>query len=93
MAAKTRSRPGEPFPDLEPLTDLLRTPPRTTEDRLLHIKALGRRIDGYVRFMCAVNHLNGTCPEAKDKAVELFYERLLALEQALARVHDSLRLG
>jgi hypothetical protein len=43
MATKTRSRPAQKFPDLEPLNDLLRTAPITTEEHILHIRALGKR--------------------------------------------------
>jgi hypothetical protein len=91
-APKAKSRPPSTFPDLEPLNELLRTPPTTTQDRLIHIRALGERIAGYVRFMCAVDRLNGSSLEVKDKAVAIFYERLALLEQELGRIQEKLQL-
>src|ERR1700730_10361680 len=92
MTTKVKCRPTDYFPDLEPLTDLLRTPPLTTKERLLHIRALGRRINDYIKFMCGPGQLGGSSGEVKEKAVTAFYERLVALEQALARVYEDLRL-
>jgi hypothetical protein len=92
MAAKAKSRPPSTFPDLEPLTDLLRTPPTTTEERVIHIRALGQRIKGYIQFMTAVSRMNGSSAEAKQKAVAAFYERLAALEQELGRIQEQLQL-
>jgi hypothetical protein len=68
------------------------TPPLTTEDRLVGIRALGQRINGHIHFMCAVGSLGGTSLEAKEKAVAVFYECLRALEQKLDRIQDNLRL-
>ena len=90
MASKPKSRPVS-FPDLEPLTDLLRTPPSNPEERLMHIRALGQRIEGYIEFMCGVNTLNGTSAESKQKAVALFYERLVILEKTLSEIHRATR--
>jgi hypothetical protein len=80
-------------PNWESPNDLLRNVPLTTEDRLAHIQALGQRVTSYVKYMCAVNHLTGSSTEAKEKAVEIFYQRLAALEQELGRIHDGLLLG
>jgi hypothetical protein len=91
MKPKVSSRLAPLFPDLEPLNDLLRTPPRTTEDRLLHIQALGRRIEGYIRFMSAVASMGGSSMEAKEVAIAVFHQRLAALEPPLARIPEKLQ--
>ena len=78
-------------PEIPPDTGL--TPPWTTAERLIHIQALGQRIDQHIRFMCTVASLNGTSLEAKDKAVAIFYERLQTLEHQLGRIHEDLQLG
>src|SRR5262245_40712906 len=86
MKHKTSSRLVPLFPDLEPLNDLLRTPPRTTEDRLLHIAALGRRIQQYIRFMGAIRNMGGSSIEAKNLAVVVFHDCLAALEPQLGNI-------
>ena len=68
-------------------------PPCTTEERLLHIAALGKRVQGHVEFMGQVGGLGGTSAEAKERAVVAFYERLAALERQLDRIQEELRLG
>ena len=93
MAAKTKSRPPSTFPDLEPINELLRTPPTNTEERLVHIRALGQRVKGYVQFMCAVQKMNGTCAEAKQRSVAQFYDRLVLLDRELCRIQEELQLG
>jgi hypothetical protein len=89
MTARPKSRPDPLFPDLEPLADLLHTPPMTVADRLRHIRVLGERIDGYIRFMCAVDRMGGSSAEAKEKAVAAFLERLAAIERELAQIQRS----
>jgi hypothetical protein len=79
------------FPDLEPLNDLLRTTPRTTEDRLLHIEALGRRIASYVRFIGAVPSMAGSSGETKELAIAVFHACLAALEPPLGRIPKKLQ--
>jgi hypothetical protein len=79
--------------DLDSSNDLLRTTPLTTEDRLMHIQALGQRVVSYVKFMCTVGRLEGSSTESKDRAVAVFYDRLYMMEQELARIYDSLLLG
>jgi hypothetical protein len=91
MPTKTRCRPDPYFPELEPVTNLLRTPPLSNEDRLIHIRALGDRVEAYIRFICSVGELRGSSAEEKDRAVVAFYERLRALEQELGRIHKGLR--
>ena len=86
MKPKASSRLAPLFPDLEPLNDLLRTPPRTTEDRLLHIAALGRRIQRYIKFMGAVGNMGGSSIEAKNLAVVVFHDCLAALEPQLGNI-------
>jgi hypothetical protein len=68
------------------------TPPTTTEDCLVRIRALGQRIDRHIDFMSAVGSLAGTSLEAKAKGVAVFYECLRTLEQKLDRIQDNLRL-
>jgi hypothetical protein len=92
LAAKTKSRPSSTFPDLEPITELLRTPPTTPEERLAHIRALGQRIAGYVSFMCGVDRLTSTSREVKEKAITVFYERLVVVDQELGRIQENLQL-
>jgi hypothetical protein len=92
-AYKSSIAPPAFFPDLEPLADLLRTPPLTTEERLTHIRALGRRIQEYIRFMCTVNTLVGSSAEEKHKAVAAFYEALRDSDDRSGRIQDGLRLG
>jgi hypothetical protein len=68
-------------------------PPETTEEHLQRIEAMGKRINGYVQFMCQVDNLNGTSAEAKEKAIVAFYERLTVLERLLGRIQDDLQRG
>jgi hypothetical protein len=92
-SSKTKSKPAPTFPELEPITELLRTKPVTMEDRLAHIRALGQRLDSHIRFMCAVEKLNGSSAAAKEQAVVAFYDRLLLMEQELGRIKEELQLG
>ena len=91
-AKATKSRPASTFPDLEPLNDLLRTPPTSTQERIVHIRALGHRIEGYIKYMCAADRVGISSAEVRDKAVAIFYERLAFLEQELSRIHEKLQL-
>jgi hypothetical protein len=90
MKSKAATRFAQLYPDLEPLNDLLRTPPRTTEDRLLHIAALGRRIQQYIKFMGAIGDLAGSSIEAKELAVVIFHDCLAALEPHLGDIPEEL---
>jgi len=90
MTAKAKSPPSH-FPELEPLVDLLRTPPSTTQDRILHIRALGQRLEGYIQFMCSVRSLSNSSTEAKEIAVAAFHERLVLLERELGRIQKNSR--
>jgi hypothetical protein len=93
MATKTSSRRAPATPISEMPADLGSTPPTTTEDRLTRIQALAQRIEGHIRFIRSVGSLNGTSPEAKDKAVMVFYESLVMVERHLGRIHEELELG
>jgi len=83
--------PRLPTPAL--LTGLWQPAPCTTEEHLQRIEAMGRRISGYVEYMCQSSNLNGTSKESKEKAVVSFYERMIVLERQLGRIHDELQLG
>jgi hypothetical protein len=73
--------------------ELPRTPPATAEEFLLHIGVLGKRVEGHVTFMSGVERLTGTSSEAKNKALSMFYQRLVAMEVELNRVREELELG
>jgi hypothetical protein len=73
--------------------ELPRTPPATAEEFLLHIGVLGKRVEGHVTFMAGVERLCGTSSEAKNRALSLFYQRLVAMEVELNRVREELELG
>src|SRR5262245_51927851 len=90
MKSRASSRRTSFFPDLEPLNDLLRTPPRTTEDRLLHIAALGRRIQQYIRFMGAAGNIAMSTNEANELAVVVFHDCLSAREPQLGVIPQGL---
>ncbi len=92
-AGKPHKGSGSVSSDLESSTELLRTVPLTTEDRLEHIHALGQRVGTYVKFMGTIGRMEGSSAESKDRAVAVFYDRLFALEQELARIHDNVLLG
>jgi hypothetical protein len=90
---KAPERLAQPPIEKEPPGALRDSPPWTTEERLQRIRALGQRIDKYVEDMCAVGTLNGTSAEAKDKAVAVFYERMVVLERQLGHIREELHLG
>jgi len=73
--------------------ELPRTAPATAEEYLLHIGVLGKRVEGHVAFMCAVERMCGTSSEAKNRALSHFYQRLVAMELELNRVREELELG
>jgi len=90
MTAKTIAT----APALAPLlTGFWQPPPDTTEQRLQRIEAMGRRINGYVEYLCQSGSRNGTSVEAKEKAVASFYERMIIVERQLGRIHEELQLG
>jgi len=93
MATKTKAPPRTVTPTAELPPDPVVTPSWTTEDRIAHIQALGRKLEEHVRFVAAVEGLRGTSAEARGKAVVAFHERLLALERSLGQILEELRLG
>jgi hypothetical protein len=92
-STKASKGSGSKASDLESSSELLRTIPLTTDDRLEHIHALGQRVGGYVKFMCTIARMEGSSAESKERAVAVFYDRLFTLEQELARIHDNVLLG
>jgi hypothetical protein len=95
MATKTKATPRLPAPvlDDEPNSGPWHTPPATMEEGLRRIEALGQRVSRWVQYMSKVANLPGTSPEAKAKAVALFYERMVILERQLSRIQEDLQLG
>jgi hypothetical protein len=87
-----RNRPAPRFPELEPINHLLRSPPMTTEEHLTHVRALGKKIEGYIDSICSAVGPNRASEEVRNKAVRAFYERVHALEQELRRIHDEFQL-
>lgn len=67
-------------------------PPCTTEERLERIESMGRRIAGYVQFMCQAGNANGASADAKEKAVRSFYEQMVILERQLGRIQEDFQL-
>jgi hypothetical protein len=92
MARKTPTRPSPFFPELDPVAELLRSTPQTTDERLAHIRALGARVAMYVRGIRSADPSNGTSAEAKEKAVAIFYERLASMERQLSRIYEEFQL-
>jgi hypothetical protein len=68
------------------------TPPCTTEERLARIEVLGQRVAGYVAFMCQMGNSNGVSADAKEKAVDAFYEQMVVVEARLGRIHENFQL-
>jgi hypothetical protein len=93
MATKTKARPTVASLEMDGINNSWFVAPLTLEERLVRIQALGKRIDGYIKFMCGVRKLDGSSPETKEKTVAHFYDRLLAMEQELGRIEESIRLG
>jgi hypothetical protein len=84
---------GRPVPREGAAGSALANGPWTMEERLRCIADMGRRIDGYVQFICQVGSLNGTSTEAKEKAVAAFFEQMTVLERQLGGIQEGLRLG
>jgi hypothetical protein len=79
--------------DFGTMADYWQTPVFTTEERLGRIASLGKRVEGYIHFMCKIGGLNGSSKEIKDRAVTVFYERLLFMEKELSRIQEEVQLG
>jgi hypothetical protein len=69
------------------------TPPWTMEERLRRIESMGQRIHGIVEFMCKIANLEGTCPAAKERAVTIFYERLVIAVRQLGKIQEDIQLS
>jgi hypothetical protein len=91
MKSETPVTSGRPAG--QPPTRHFHPSPLTAAEHLQAIESLGKRINGYVQFMCQVANLNGVSPEVKDKALAAFYERMVVLERQLAQIQESLQLG
>lgn len=93
MAKSVKASPTSSPPAWKPRASLTATPPATLQERQQRIEAMGKRIDGYVHFICELSGSNGASNEAKEKAVAAFYERMVLVEHQLGRIHDELRLA
>jgi hypothetical protein len=93
MAVKTKRKTRILPPENNLLNNSWSKAPATTEERLARIQVLGKRIDGYVQFMCGVGNVRGVSTETKEKAVAVFYERLKSMEYDLSRIQEDLQLG
>ncbi len=67
-------------------------PPMTLEERLHRIEAMGKRMEGYIQFMCKLPSMTGTSAEVKERAVAVFYAQMVLVEGQLAHIYDELRL-
>lgn len=67
-------------------------PPSSLEECLEHIEAMGKRVNGFVEFMCQVESLTCMSAEAKERAVHAFYHKLVVLERELRTIHDGFKL-
>jgi hypothetical protein len=90
---KPPPRPVAPRSEKPVVSAVKPEPPASTEEHLRRIEAAGERINGHVRFMCAVGTLSGTSEEAKARAVAAFDEQMALLERELGRIAEELRLG
>ncbi len=88
-----KSRQPEPFfPGLDPINELLASPPTTARDYVVHMRILRARIHEHVRFMCGMSKLGGSSPERKKEALAAFYKCLRDSENALSEVRQALQL-
>jgi hypothetical protein len=65
---------------------------QNTNDPRQRIEALGQRIAEHVQFMCAPGTSGGTSAEVREKALAVFYERLVVVERQLGRIREDLQL-
>jgi hypothetical protein len=77
----------------ETIQELLLTQPHSLDDYAVRIRALGDRIISYVKFMGTVDQLDGSCAEAKQRSMSMFYDRLIYLDRELNRIQEELQLG
>lgn len=76
----------------KPLDGVSFSPPLTIDEHVHQIEAIGKRIDGYVRFMCQIASQPGISAEAKERAIAAFFKQMVVVEKQLGRIHDELRL-
>jgi hypothetical protein len=76
----------------KPAAEFKPAPVWTVEERAQRIEAIGQRINGYVQYMCRVASLDNISGEAKERALTVFYEKMVAVEKQLSHVHDQVRL-
>lgn len=91
MATKSKPAVAKKQPAMPPVQTTSK-PPYTFEERLHRIEVLGKRIDGYVKYMCEIATQAGSSNEVKERAVTVFYDQLIVVEAQLAKIHDELRL-
>jgi hypothetical protein len=94
MAAKARTSSRITAPALagKPRAGSSPKLPLTLEEHVHRIEAIGKRPDGYIRFMCQIAGHYGTSGEVKERAVTAFYEQMIIVERQLGHIHDELRL-
>ena len=64
--------------------------PRSNLAEHIHrIGILGKRIEAYLQFMSKLDEHTGLSDEMKARAAIAFYEKLIVVEQQLARIHDE----
>src|SRR5262245_43924881 len=93
LNAKVKSKPAANSVEPEPLPEAWQVPPATKEECIDRIRILGHRVESYVRFMKAIEHVLGTSAESRQKALTAFYERMLFFDRELGRIQEDLQLG
>jgi len=94
MAAKTKatSRASAPAVLAKLRAETPSNTPLTLDERVQRIQAMHKRMDGYIQYMCTIATMAGTSGEMKERAVTLFYEKMVSVEKQLAHIHDEFRL-
>jgi hypothetical protein len=92
VTVKVKSKPAASG-EVEPLPEAWNVPPANMGECLERIRALGHRVDNYVRFMKGIDGVKGTSAESRSRALTAFYERMLMFDRELGRVQEELQLG
>jgi hypothetical protein len=92
MIARTKSTLVNPMAPSRDARDVWPTPPRTLDERIQRIEAMGQRITTYIQFMSRVASLDGYSSEAKERGVTAFYDRMVVVEHQLRKLQESLWL-
>ena len=92
MTAKTTSRTAPVRPVLGTPPDIGPTAPWTTEERLVPIQALGKRIDQHIHFILRGGQPSGTSLEGEGQSSGSFL-RTLAIPGAAIGPQLDLQLG